>query len=103
MACKTKSVIVEGTVENLVRIHSALINDKCCTGLRVEKSTGRFLKLHQNWALTITFDVIPLLASTVERVGENKTLPVQSRLGDLQAGATRKANGPEKTGKLCEE
>jgi hypothetical protein len=59
--------------------------------------------LHQKWALTITFDVIPLLASTVERVGENKTLPVRSRLGDLQAGATRKAAGPEKTGKLCEE
>jgi len=59
--------------------------------------------LHQKWALTITFDVIPLLASTVERVGKNKSLPVRSRLSDLQAGATRKATGPEKTGRLCEE
>jgi hypothetical protein len=44
-----------------------------------------------------------LLASTVERVGENKKLPVRSRLSDLQAEATRQVARPEKTGGLCEE
>jgi hypothetical protein len=94
---------VEEPVENTVEIHWVFINDKFCIELRLLKFTGVFPELHQNWALTITFAVIPLLASTVERVGKNKSLSVRSRLSDLQAGVTRKAIGPEKTGRLCEE
>ena len=41
-------------------------------------------------------------ASTVERVGENKQSPVQSRLGDPPGGVTRSAAGPEKTDKDSE-
>jgi hypothetical protein len=36
-------------------------------------------------------------SSTVERVGENKTLPIQSRLSDSLSEATRAATKPEKT------
>jgi hypothetical protein len=37
-------------------------------------------------------------ASAVERIGSNKTWPVQSKLGDQLDGATRRAAKPEKSG-----
>ncbi len=52
--------------------------------------------MHQMRALTIKTQMLRLLPSTVERVGENKTLPVRSKLGDRQSGATREAAKPEK-------
>ena len=42
-------------------------------------------------------NLLRLLASTAERVGLNKILPVRSRLSDQLGGATRGAARPEKT------
>jgi hypothetical protein len=75
---------VQGAVENMVEIDSELVKDKRHIRLRSRKSTSYFLSLHQLWALTFVLGVLPLLPSTVERVGENKKLPVRSRLSDLQ-------------------
>jgi hypothetical protein len=82
--CRDENLVVEGTVENPVEIFQQLFKDKFCKQLHIPKSTAQFLSLHQLWALTFLLGVLPLLASTVERVGENKTLPVRSRLSDLQ-------------------
>jgi hypothetical protein len=41
--------------------------------------------------------------STVKRLGENKTLPVRSRLGGSSGEAIRRTPEPEKTDGLCED
>lgn len=69
-------------VEKNVQTSSVLIKDKSCTELRFQIFTAEFFLLHQKRALTIELSVLPLHASTVERVGENKSLPVRSRLSD---------------------
>src|SRR5713101_4719590 len=48
-------------------------------------------------------EMLRLLPSTVDRVGENKKLPVRSKPSDPPTGATRRAARPEKTDWLCEE
>ena len=60
-------------------------------------SCVKLCKMHQPWALTVTTRTFTLLPSTAERVSENKTLLIRSRLGDLSGGATRRATKPEKT------
>jgi hypothetical protein len=52
--------------------------------------------LHKMRALTLINEMLRLLPSTVERVGENKSLPVRSKLGDGQNEETREATRPEK-------
>jgi hypothetical protein len=49
------------------------------------------------------FEGLRLPASTAEKVSENKTLLIRSRLGDPLGEATRRATKPEKTDRLCEE
>ena len=49
------------------------------------------------------FSHVTFASSTVERVGENKTLPVRSRPSDRSAEATRRTARPEKTDWFCEE
>lgn len=46
---------------------------------------------------------VTLASSTVERVGENKKLPIRSRLSDPLNEATRMAARPEKADWLCED
>jgi len=93
---------VEAGVEKPQRIHRTVIKMKHCRRLRFQKFTVGILLLHQLRALTIAGRMLPLHASTVERVGENKTLPIRCRLGDQLAEATRPASRPEKTNGSCE-
>ena len=53
--------------------------------------------MHQMRALTLIAELLRLLSSTVERVGENKSLPSRSRLSDsLDRGNSDEQPDPKK-------
>src|SRR5579862_4154344 len=98
--CRSPELVVDSAVENQVEIHSMFTNDQSCTCLRAEKSTAKLIRVHQFRALTIGLGVLLLHASTVERVGENKTLPGRSRLGDMTSWGNPERNQTRKNRRI---
>jgi hypothetical protein len=71
--------------------------------LRIAASGGNLLSFAPIFGVDILRPLIRMAASTVERFGENKTLPIRSRLGGSSGEAIQRTPEPEKTDGLCED
>jgi hypothetical protein len=90
-------------VEKMAGVTEALAKAAFLLALRSVASGGNLFQIAPTFGVDILRPLTRMAASTVERVGENKKLPIRSRLGGSSGEAIRRTPEPEKTDGLCED